>query len=138
MCEGSESPFYRVRAELDEGGVRSASCTCPYDYGGHCKHVIALLLSYAHKPDRFAVRKEPTELLSDLSREQLIALLTKLVSEQPDLYELIEAALVAPSVSSAAARSQRSRGLTDNWGDSQLRWIGIRRYRPSAVRASAR
>ncbi len=29
VCEGSESPFYRIRAELDEGGVRSASCTCP-------------------------------------------------------------------------------------------------------------
>ena len=34
VCEGSESPFYRVRAELDEGGVRSAYCTCPYDFGG--------------------------------------------------------------------------------------------------------
>lgn len=99
VCEGSESPFYRIRAELDEGGVRSAFCTCPYDFGGYCKHVIALLLSYAHEPESFAVRKEPAELLSELSREQLLALLTKLVSEQPDLYELIEAALAAPSVS---------------------------------------
>ena len=99
VCEGSESPFYRVRAELDEGGVRSASCTCPYDFGGYCKHIIALLLSYAHEPESFAVRKEPAELLSELSREQLLALLVKLVGEQPDLYELIEAALAAPSVS---------------------------------------
>src|ERR1044071_613778 len=83
VCEGSESPFYRVRAELDEGGVRSASCTCPYDFGGYCKHVIALLLSYAHEPESFAVRKELAELLTDLSREQLLALLTKLVGEQP-------------------------------------------------------
>jgi uncharacterized Zn finger protein len=99
VCEGSESPFYRVRAELDEGGVRSASCTCPYDFGGYCKHVIALLLSYVHEHESFAVRKEPAELLSELSREQLLALLIKLLSEQPDLYELIEAALAAPSVS---------------------------------------
>jgi len=99
VCEGSEAPFYRVRAELDEGGVRSTSCTCPYDFGGHCKHVIALLLSYAYEPESFAVRKEPAELLSELSREQLLALLTKLVGEQPNLYELIEAALAAPSVS---------------------------------------
>src|SRR5215210_7161125 len=53
LCEGTESPFYRVRAELDEGGVRTVSCTCPYDYGGYCKHVIALLLSYARDPTRF-------------------------------------------------------------------------------------
>ncbi len=99
VCEGSESLFYRIRAELDEGGVRSAFCTCPYDFGGYCKHVIALLLSYAHKPESFAARKEPAELLSELSREQLLALLTKLLGEQPELYELIEAALAAPSVS---------------------------------------
>jgi uncharacterized Zn finger protein len=99
VCEGSESPFYRVRVELDEGGVRSAFCTCPYDFGGYCKHVIALLLSYAHEPESFAARKEPAELLSELSGEQLLALLTKLLGEQPDLYELIEAALAAPSVS---------------------------------------
>src|SRR5215207_5276046 len=99
VCEGSESPFYRVRAEFYEGAVRSASCTCPYDFGGYCKHIIALLLSYAHKPEDFTVRKEPAELLSDLNREQLIALLMKLVGERPELYELIEAALAAPSVS---------------------------------------
>lgn len=98
-CEGNDSPFYKVRAELDEGGVRSASCTCPYDFGGYCKHVIALLLAYADKPDRFAVRQDPAELLSGLSREQLLALLTKLLRELPDLSDWIEAALATPSVS---------------------------------------
>jgi uncharacterized Zn finger protein len=104
-CEGNESPFYRVRVELDEGGVRSASCTCPYDFGGYCKHVVALLLAYAYKPDRFAVRQDPAELLSGLSREQLLALLTKLLRELPDLSDWIEAALAAPSV---AGRRQAS------------------------------
>jgi len=71
----------------------------PLRLRGYCKHVIALLLSYAHEPESFALRKEPAELLSELSREQLLALLTRLLGEQPDLYELIEAALAAPSVS---------------------------------------
>ncbi len=31
QCEGSTSPSYRLHVELDAGGVRSASCTCPYD-----------------------------------------------------------------------------------------------------------
>jgi uncharacterized Zn finger protein len=113
VCEGSESPFYRMRAEMDEGGVRSASCTCPYDFGGYCKHVIALLLCYVHKPEDFAVRKEPAELMSDLSREQLIALLTKLVGEQPDLYELIGAALAAPSVSGGGKTTPSKRREVD-------------------------
>ena len=38
VCEGTETPFYKVRAELDGGGVRAASCTCPYEFGGYCKH----------------------------------------------------------------------------------------------------
>ncbi len=113
VCEGSEAPFYRVCAELDEGGVRSASCTCPYDFGGYCKHVIALLLSYAHEPGSFAARKEPAELLSELSREQLLAVLTRLLDEQPDLYELIEAALAAPSVSGGGKTTPPRRGEVD-------------------------
>jgi uncharacterized Zn finger protein len=112
-CEGTQSPFYRVRAELDGGGVRSASCTCPYDFGGYCKHIVALLLSYAHDPERFVVRKEPAELLSDLSREQLITLVTKLVGEQPDLYDRVEAALAAPSVSGRRKTSPAKRREVD-------------------------
>jgi uncharacterized Zn finger protein len=98
-CEGNESPSYKARVELDEGGVRSASCTCPFDFGGYCKHLVALLLAYAREPERFAVRQDPAELLSSLSREQLLALLTRLLRELPDLSDRIEAALAAPSVS---------------------------------------
>jgi uncharacterized Zn finger protein len=99
LCEGSGAPFYKVRAELDSGGVRSASCTCPYGFGGYCKHIIALLLTYVRQPEMFTVRKDPAELLSGLSREQLLALVTKLVGEHPELGDIIEAALAAPSVS---------------------------------------
>src|SRR5919202_5304118 len=98
-CEGNESPFYKVRAELDDGGIRSAACTCPYDFGGYCKHIVALLLAYAQKPKQFAVRREPAELLADLTREQLLALVTRLLREQPDLYERVEAAIALPVAS---------------------------------------
>ncbi len=101
-CEGNESPFYKVRVELDDGGIRAAACTCPYDFGGYCKHIVALMLAYAHAPQRFAARKEPAELLADLEREQLLTLLTKLLGEQPDLYDWIEAALALPSASGKA------------------------------------
>jgi hypothetical protein len=51
--------------------------------------------------------------LSDLSREQLLALLTKLVGEQPDLYEMIEETLAAPSVSGRGQASPSKRGEVD-------------------------
>jgi uncharacterized Zn finger protein len=112
-CEGNESPFYKVRVELDGGGVRSATCTCPYDFGGYCKHIIALLLAYAQKPTQFAVRQEPSELLADLTREQLLTLVTKLLSEQPDLYEWVEAALTLPTASGKAKPTTAKRKRVD-------------------------
>src|SRR5205085_3007979 len=112
-CEGNESPFYKVRVELDSGGIRSATCTCPYDFGGYCKHIIALLLAYNHKPKQFAVRREPTEFLSDLTREQMLALLTQLLREQPDLYEWVEAALTLPAASGKAKSKTAKRKQVD-------------------------
>src|SRR5947209_10594158 len=112
-CEGNESPFYKVRVELDSGGIRSAACTCPYDFGGYCKHIVALLLAYAQKPKQFAVRREPTELLSDLTREQLLALVTKLLREQPDLYEWVEVTLTLPTASGKAKSKTAKRKQVD-------------------------
>lgn len=101
-CEGNTAPFYKVRVELDDGGIRSANCTCPYDFGGYCKHMVALLLAYAHAPKQFTTLKEPADLLADLTREQLVALVTKLLRDQPDLYDRIEAAIALPSTTGKA------------------------------------
>lgn len=35
---------YRVSAEIREDAIRTR-CSCPYDYGGYCKHIIAVLLA---------------------------------------------------------------------------------------------
>jgi uncharacterized Zn finger protein len=98
-CEGMQSPFYKVRAELDAGGVRSASCNCDYDFGGHCKHIVALLLTYARDPEQFVVREDMAKRLAELSREQLLTLLTELLDEVPDLSDWLEAALPEPVAS---------------------------------------
>jgi uncharacterized Zn finger protein len=98
-CEGAQSPFYKVRAELDVGGVRAASCNCEYDFGGYCKHIVALLLTYARKPNQFVVREDMAKRLAALSREQLLALLIELLDEVPDLSDWLEAALLEPTAS---------------------------------------
>lgn len=112
-CEGSYSPFYKVRIELDGGGIRSASCNCEYDFGGYCKHIVALLLVYINSPKRFVLRKEPKELLADLTREQLLALVEKLLKERPDLYDLVEAAIITPILSSKGKSSKHKKVDTD-------------------------
>lgn len=96
-CEGTSAPYYSVRVELDEGGVVAAHCTCPYEFGGYCKHIVALLLTYLHAPQQFAIRAEPAEMLAELDRDDLIALLTKLLRDRPELHDWLEAAMTTPT-----------------------------------------
>jgi uncharacterized Zn finger protein len=106
-CEGMSAPYYRVRVTLDEAGVREVACTCPYEYGGYCKHVVALLLTYLHHPKRFAVRREPAKLLADLSREDLVALVTQLLHDRPEVYDWVEATLTVPASKGQASKKKR-------------------------------
>jgi len=90
-CEGSET--YHVRVELDEAGIQSAACTCPYELGGYCKHLIALLLTYVHKPNEFIERKSLPVLLENVDKTALVPMLVKLTDHHPELYNWIETAL---------------------------------------------
>lgn len=90
LCEGSSAPAYRLRVELDQVGIRSAYCTCPYDWGGLCKHLIALLLTYIHQPEAFSERGSVADILAGLERDDLAALIEKLTSRDPDLYDWLE------------------------------------------------
>lgn len=109
LCEGTQEPYYKVRIELDNAGVRAAQCTCAYDYGGYCKHQVALLLHYLHRPKDFAIRQEPAELLTNLSREDLLALVTRLLHAQPDLYDWFEAALAKPAQPGKTKQTRRKK-----------------------------
>jgi uncharacterized Zn finger protein len=105
-CAGTYAPYYRVQVELDQVGIADASCTCLYEYGGYCKHIVALLLAYVRHPKSFAVRKAPAELLADLEHDDLTAILTKLIQEQPDLYDRIAAMTSVPSKSKKKRRKK--------------------------------
>ena len=91
-CSGS-SDHYSLRVELDQNGIISTSCTCPYDGGGDCKHIVALLLKYLHQPEKFSEQKSVADLLSGLDKESLIALITRLVKRDPDLFDELELAI---------------------------------------------
>ena len=91
-CEGSDEPFYTLQVEVDAGGVRTAQCSCPYDWGGICKHLVAFLLTFVHAPDDFTERKSIPDLLQELGRDALVDLLSRLVENDPDLYGELEAA----------------------------------------------
>ncbi len=90
---GSDFTPYSVRVSFDEAGITHAKCSCPYEWGGWCKHIIAALLVCVHEPE--IVRDLPPleEALSTLDRDQLQDLLLKLAERDPSLTGVIEGEL---------------------------------------------
>lgn len=111
QVEGSSYEPYEVTVELENGELVDAECTCPYDWGGFCKHIVAVLLSYLRQPDRVTQRPAVDELLADLGQDELRELLTQLLSEQPRLVNWVEVKLVLKneSVTEKASSVPRQR-----------------------------
>ncbi len=89
-CEGSGYEPYRVSATLGPGGIQNTRCSCPYDWGGICKHIVALLLTWVHKPESFHTTPPLDEMLGNRSKEELIALIKEMLKRQPDLTRVLE------------------------------------------------
>lgn len=92
-CRGSRHQPYRVRVMLNKNGVSDAFCTCPR--GGFCKHIVALLLAYVHEPESFRAVAPLEDMLSGLSKEDLVALVSEMVDQEPSLMALVELAVSA-------------------------------------------
>ncbi|RME35244.1 MAG: hypothetical protein D6793_07560, partial [Thermoflexia bacterium] len=102
--QGSQYEPYQVRVEFaPDGEIEDASCTCPYDWDGDCKHIIAALLHLVHRPQKIEQRPSLARLLSDLSREQLVELVQTLARIHPEIVEEVEDFVSVPSVHPTAA-----------------------------------
>lgn len=117
QCQGSDYEPYQVSATLSKSGIAETSCTCPYDYGGICKHIVALLLTYVHEPQAFRSIPPLATLLAGRSREELIALVGELIKREPELLSLVELSVATEQaerggqVDVAAYRRQTRRAL---------------------------
>jgi hypothetical protein len=87
-CEGTVT--YQPRVTLGPKGVEESDCTCPYDWGGLCKHLVALLLTYIHNRDQIRSVPPIPDLLAQRSREDLIALIERMVQRHPDLLNWVD------------------------------------------------
>jgi uncharacterized Zn finger protein len=107
--EGSEAEPYRVNIHFDKGGIASATCTCPYDYEGWCKHIVATLLTCLHQPEQIEQRSDLAEILAPLSREQLQKIVQNLANEQQEWMEAIEyqIALLTPPQTTTLQKAAR-------------------------------
>jgi uncharacterized Zn finger protein len=96
-CDGNEEAFYEVRLRWADGGIREASCSCPYEYGGYCKHIVALGLAYVRTPNIFLEQKDVKELLEPLGKKELVKLIAGLTERDLDAYTWLELAMGAGS-----------------------------------------
>ena len=89
-CLGSSYPYYVVKVTLDPDGIASAECSCPVGFGGYCKHVAALLLTWMDNPEIFREVKDVSVSLENLSKADLINLIHRMIQQEPDLERLLE------------------------------------------------
>jgi hypothetical protein len=96
---GSQFAPYSVRVIFDEAGIIDATGSCPYEWGGPCKHIVAALLAYAHEPESVRELPELEEALSGLGKEESKDLVLKLAERYPYLGEAIEGEIALSSSS---------------------------------------
>ena len=87
---GSDYTPYRIDVTLlDDGSIGAASCTCPYDWGGYCKHIVAVLL-LALREDAITVKPDLDTLLAGLTEAQLRRIIRAVAEDEPALVAAIE------------------------------------------------
>jgi uncharacterized Zn finger protein len=90
QVEGSSYEPYRVRIGFDEGGLQTMHCTCPYDWDGACKHIIAVLLACLHDPESVQVHLPLADTLAELDRNQLQELVLRLAAHDDSIADAVD------------------------------------------------
>lgn len=85
LVEGSSYSPYRLCIRMEEDHPKSASCTCPYDWGGYCKHIVAAFLTYTRDPNAAATVTPLEEILASFDAKELHDLVIHWVERDPDL-----------------------------------------------------
>ena len=89
-CYGSEDTPYSVSVELTPTGIADAECSCPYDWGGDCKHIVALLLTYVHEPDEIHSIEPILTAIAEKPRATLLDIISELLKREPSLVPTVK------------------------------------------------
>lgn len=121
-CSGSQAPFYRQEVTFNNKDIESAKCSCPVGDGGHCKHTIALLLTWVNKPDSFQETEALDVILDKRSKPELIAIIKEMLEQEPDLESLLDLPIIGGEnkpINIKAIQQQAQRAFRDvdyEWG----------------------
>ncbi len=128
-CQGSRPQPYHVEITLGPDGIASGTCSCPVGAGGHCKHTVALLLTWIHRPDAFSTVEEVETNLERRSKAELVALIRRMLDRYPDLETLLELPIVGegepPPVDADVIRRQARNAFSGIGYDDRGATYGI-------------
>ena len=113
--EGNDIRPYRVNIDFEEVDFGTVYCSCPYAYGGFCKHIVATLLVCLRQPESIEISPSLEQILDRLNEVQTQALIQNLVADRPELIDDIEHfadRLAPPVVASATSIDKSARNVT--------------------------
>lgn len=101
LVKGNE--VYHVNLKFENEEIEY-DCTCPFDFGGACKHVVAAILTfasdkkYAKPSSNDTARKDEviTKLLKEAAPAELISFLEKILKKEPELIKDLKIFLAGP------------------------------------------
>ena len=89
-CLGSGMAPYRVKVVFSKRGVAETECDCLYDWGGACKHIVALLLTHVRAPETIEVKPPVETLLAESGHDEMVAMVVQMVDRYPELYGIVD------------------------------------------------
>lgn len=95
VVEGSGTASYRVDINLTGAVIFSATCTCPYEGTGDCKHIVAVLLTFIRhsRVEVAPAAPSPDDLLKQMTADQLRQVITMLRQQKPELEDWLRVVL---------------------------------------------
>lgn len=88
-------PFIVRKFYSTAGELKSAECSCPVGDGGHCKHTIALLLTWVNDPNSFQEVEAMDAILEKVLQTRIDCPIKQMIEQEPDLESLLELPLAA-------------------------------------------
>lgn len=95
LVGGSRAEPYEVSVEFGPGGRPGYTCDCP-DFGGlprrrkrPCKHIVAVLLQWAHQPETFEQQAPIEALLAGAERDALLEEIKDVLRREPALADVL-------------------------------------------------
>jgi hypothetical protein len=86
----SGSFLYKVRVWPGQDDHIQTYCSCPYDFGGDCKHIVATLLAWIETPDTFQPPLDLKVVLRKRTKSELIGLLLDIFVVYPNLVDELD------------------------------------------------